>query len=74
MPVIADASHAAGNAELVAPLTLAAVAAGADGIMVECTPEPENARCDSRQQLAPERLSELKKQVENIRPGGTELC
>lgn len=50
-PVIADASHAAGRADLVAPLALAAVAAGADGIMIEVHPEPATALSDARQAL-----------------------
>jgi 3-deoxy-7-phosphoheptulonate synthase len=51
LPVIVDPSHAAGRRELVAPLARAAVAAGADGIMVEVHPRPEEALCDGPQQL-----------------------
>jgi 3-deoxy-7-phosphoheptulonate synthase len=49
LPVIVDPSHAAGRRELVAPLARAAVAAGADGIIVEVHPEPEHALCDGPQ-------------------------
>jgi 3-deoxy-7-phosphoheptulonate synthase len=49
LPVIVDPSHAAGKRELVAPLARAAVAAGADGIIVEAHPEPEHALCDGPQ-------------------------
>ena len=51
LPVIVDPSHAAGRRELVAPLARAAVAAGADGIIVEVHPRPEEALCDGPQQL-----------------------
>src|SRR5918997_1326490 len=49
LPVIVDPSHAAGKKELVAPLARAAVAAGADGIIVEAHPHPEEALCDGPQ-------------------------
>ena len=49
LPVIVDPSHAAGKRELVAPLARAAVAAGADGIIVEVHPAPEEALCDGPQ-------------------------
>jgi 3-deoxy-7-phosphoheptulonate synthase len=52
LPVIVDPSHAAGRRELVEPLSLAAAAAGADGIMVEVHPRPDEAICDGRQSLA----------------------
>ncbi len=52
LPVIVDPSHAAGRRELVGPLSLAAAAAGADGIIVEVHPEPDRALCDGRQSLA----------------------
>jgi 3-deoxy-7-phosphoheptulonate synthase len=51
LPVIVDPSHAAGRRELVRPLSLAAVAAGADGLIVEVHPEPEAALCDGPQAL-----------------------
>jgi 3-deoxy-7-phosphoheptulonate synthase len=51
LPVIVDPSHAAGRKELVAPLARAAVAAGADGIIVEAHPKPEEALCDGPQLL-----------------------
>ncbi|QDV05962.1 Phospho-2-dehydro-3-deoxyheptonate aldolase [Planctomycetes bacterium Poly30] len=51
LPVIVDPSHAAGRRELVVPLALAAAAAGADGLIVECHPDPENALCDREQAL-----------------------
>src|SRR6516225_1100112 len=51
LPVIVDPSHAAGRRELVQPLSLAAAAAGADGIIVETHPNPEEAICDGPQAL-----------------------
>jgi len=51
LPVIVDPSHAAGRRELVPPLARAAVAAGADGIIVEVHPEPEHALSDASQQI-----------------------
>jgi 3-deoxy-7-phosphoheptulonate synthase len=54
LPVIVDPSHAAGRRDLVQPLSLAAAAAGADGIIVEVHPDPEHAICDGPQQLRSE--------------------
>jgi 3-deoxy-7-phosphoheptulonate synthase len=51
LPVIVDPSHAAGRRDLVTPLSLAAAAAGADGIIVEVHPNPDEAICDAAQQL-----------------------
>jgi 3-deoxy-7-phosphoheptulonate synthase len=51
LPVIVDPSHAAGRRDLVLPLARAAVAAGADGIIVEVHPAPEEALCDGPQQI-----------------------
>src|ERR1700759_2078952 len=51
LPVIVDPSHAAGRRGLVRPLTLAAAAGGADGIIVEGHPNPDEAICDGPQQL-----------------------
>jgi 3-deoxy-7-phosphoheptulonate synthase len=53
LPVLVDPSHAAGRADLVAPLAFAAVAAGADGLVVEVHPDPEHARSDGDQSLDP---------------------
>jgi 3-deoxy-7-phosphoheptulonate synthase len=54
LPVIVDPSHAAGTRELVEPLSLAAAAAGADGIIVEIHPNPSEAICDGPQSLPAE--------------------
>jgi 3-deoxy-7-phosphoheptulonate synthase len=64
LPVIVDPSHAAGRRALVTPLSLAAAAAGADGIIVEVHPEPEEAICDGPQQLRTEQFADYAAQVE----------
>jgi 3-deoxy-7-phosphoheptulonate synthase len=51
LPVIVDPSHAGGRAALVAPLAFAAIAAGADGLIIEVHPHPEDARSDGDQSL-----------------------
>jgi 3-deoxy-7-phosphoheptulonate synthase len=64
LPVIVDPSHAAGRRDLVTPLSLAAAAVGADGIIVEVHPEPEAAICDGPQQLYADRFAEYAELVE----------
>jgi 3-deoxy-7-phosphoheptulonate synthase len=64
LPVVVDPSHAAGRRALVTPLSLAAAAAGADGIIVEVHPEPEEAICDGPQQLRNDAFAEYAAQVE----------
>jgi 3-deoxy-7-phosphoheptulonate synthase len=63
LPVLVDPSHAAGRRELVGPLSLAAAAVGADGLMVEVHPRPEEARCDGPQALPTDGFSEYAEQV-----------
>ncbi|MHC4916728.1 MAG: 3-deoxy-7-phosphoheptulonate synthase [Planctomycetota bacterium] len=67
LPVIVDPSHAAGRSELVGSLALAAVAAGADGLIVEVHPCPEEAVCDGEQALLPPAFAELMKKVRAVR-------
>ena len=59
LPVIVDPSHAAGRRALVIPLALAAAAAGADGLIIEAHPHPDDARCDKEQALTGEDLATL---------------
>jgi 3-deoxy-7-phosphoheptulonate synthase len=59
LPVIVDPSHGTGERSLVAPMALAAVAAGADGIMVDVHAHPETARCDGPQALLPDEVAVL---------------
>jgi 3-deoxy-7-phosphoheptulonate synthase len=64
LPVIVDPSHAAGKRDLVTPLSLAAAAAGADGLIVEIHPEPEAAICDGPQALVAEAFADFLRSVE----------
>jgi 3-deoxy-7-phosphoheptulonate synthase len=64
LPVIVDPSHAAGRRDLVAPLSLAAAAVGADGIIVEVHPNPEEAICDGPQALRTEDFADYARAVE----------
>jgi 3-deoxy-7-phosphoheptulonate synthase len=59
LPVIVDPSHAAGKRELVADLAKAAIACGADGVIVECHPEPEQSVSDARQALSLDQMVDL---------------
>lgn len=59
LPVIVDPSHAAGKRELVADLARAAIACGADGVIVECHPEPEKSVSDARQALSLDEMADL---------------
>jgi 3-deoxy-7-phosphoheptulonate synthase len=68
LPVIVDPSHAAGRRELVIPLARAAVAAGADGVIVEVHPEPARALSDGRQALTPQMFEELIDELRTIVP------
>ena len=68
LPVVVDPSHATGRREMVAPMSLAAVVAGCDGLEIEVHNDPENALSDKEQQLTPDEFNELmvkvKKQCE----------
>lgn len=63
LPVIVDPSHAAGIRFMVEPLTMAAIAAGADGVMIEVHNNPEKALCDGKQSLTPEAFAQLMQKV-----------
>lgn len=65
LPIVIDPSHATGHWDLVEPMARAAVAAGADGLMIEVHPDPVNAFSDGPQSLKPTKFTKL---VENIRP------
>ncbi|MCH7569665.1 MAG: 3-deoxy-7-phosphoheptulonate synthase [Deltaproteobacteria bacterium] len=64
LPVFIDPSHSTGKWELVTPMALAGVAAGADGLLIEVHPRPEVALCDGPQSLKPKKFSAL---MENLR-------
>ncbi|MFZ5595447.1 MAG: 3-deoxy-7-phosphoheptulonate synthase [Bacillota bacterium] len=59
LPVVVDPSHATGMRKLVGPMSLAAVAAGADGLIIEVHPDPASALCDGKQSLNPEEFQSL---------------
>jgi 3-deoxy-7-phosphoheptulonate synthase len=74
LPVIVDPSHATGRRELVIPLSLAAAAAGADGLLVEVHPRPTEALCDGAQALLPADLDDLMMRLAPLLPAvGREL-
>ncbi len=66
LPVFIDPSHATGDWSLVEPLSKAAVAVGADGLMIEVHSDPENALCDGEQSLKPEKFDSLMNVLGNI--------
>ena len=66
LPVIVDPSHACGKWNLVAPLSKAAVACGADGLLIEVHPNPQEALSDGSQQLLPDNFAELVKELRGI--------
>ncbi len=68
LPVIVDPSHATGKADLVLPMSLAAAAAGADGLMIEVHNDPPHALCDGPQSLTPEVFDEVVKAVNAVLP------
>ena len=67
LPVIADPSHAIGISRYVPPLSMAAVAAGADGLIIEVHNNPACALCDGAQSLTPENFAKLMQKVETLR-------
>ena len=67
LPVVVDPSHATGKAKLVAPMAAAAVAAGADGLMIEVHNDPAHALCDGAQSLTPEKFAELASRALTLR-------
>jgi 3-deoxy-7-phosphoheptulonate synthase len=67
IPVIVDAAHGSGRNDLVRPLTLAGIAAGADGLLCEVHNDPENSLSDPEQAITPAEFDKLMKQVNKIR-------
>lgn len=68
LPVLGDPSHGVGIRDLVPPMALAAVAAGADGLLMEMHPNPEKAMSDGAQSLYPEQLDKLMAQLRQLAP------
>jgi 3-deoxy-7-phosphoheptulonate synthase len=67
LPVLVDPSHATGRADLVVPMGVAAIAAGADGLLVEMHPHPEAALSDAEQAITPAQLATLIAQASAVR-------
>jgi 3-deoxy-7-phosphoheptulonate synthase len=66
LPIIVDPSHAAGHWKYVIPLARAAVAVGADGLLIEVHPEPEKAFSDGIQSLKPEKFYQLMEEIRTL--------
>ncbi len=66
LPIIVDPSHSTGKRQWVTPISRAAIAAGADGLLIEMHPHPEEALCDGDQSLTPPLLEELFKQCKKV--------
>lgn len=65
LPIIVDPSHGTGRRDLVEPMSLAALAAGADGLMIEVHPQPEASWSDAQQTLSPEEFFQLMDKIKN---------
>ncbi|MCH5202289.1 MAG: N-acetylneuraminate synthase family protein, partial [Oscillospiraceae bacterium] len=67
LPVVVDPSHATGRSWLVEPMAMAAVAAGADGLIIEVHNDPPHALCDGAQSLTPEDFDSVVKKVQMVK-------
>jgi 3-deoxy-7-phosphoheptulonate synthase len=67
LPIIVDPSHATGKRSLVESMSMAATAAGADGLIIEVHNDPEHALCDGAQSLTPEQFTKVAGKVSEIR-------
>ncbi len=75
LPVIVDPSHAAGMAWMVEPLAMAAIAAGADGLIIEVHNDPPHAKCDGQQSLTPQQFDHLMRKAQVLVDlAGKKLC
>jgi len=68
LPMVADPSHGTGRRDKVAPMARAALAAGADGLLIEVHPDPDHALSDGAQSLRPAQFEELMGQLRMIAP------
>jgi len=66
LPVVVDPSHATGRVDLIEPLSLAAIAAGADGLLIETHPSPETALCDGGQSLNPDDFEKTAARIKDM--------
>ena len=67
LPVLVDPSHGTGISRLVKPMALAAVACGADGLMIEVHNDPRHALCDGAQSITPDAFADIVRRVQAIR-------
>ena len=75
LPVVADPSHGAGRRDMVAPLARAAVAAGADGLIIEVHNDPDRALSDGAQSMFPDQFERLLSELRIIAPAiGRSIC
>lgn len=74
LPVIIDPSHATGIASYVKPMSLAATAAGADGLIIEVHNDPPHAMCDGQQSITPEAFAKLSLQLSKLHDAVKEIC
>ena len=68
LPIVVDPSHATGLRDKVAPMARAAIAAGADGLIIEVHCDPDMARCDGAQSLYPQQFKQLMRELSIISP------
>ena len=66
LPILVDPSHSSGSAWLVPALSKAAIAVGADGLLIEVHNDPENALCDGAQSLTPDKFAEVMKEIKSL--------
>ena len=66
LPIVIDPSHGTGHAHMVPAMCLAAVAAGADGLIIECHPDPEHAASDGAQSITPQLLADLMGKLKRV--------
>ena len=66
LPIVVDPSHGTGRRDKVAPMARASVAAGADGLLIEVHPDPDNALCDGAQSLYPDQFERLLRELQLI--------
>jgi 3-deoxy-7-phosphoheptulonate synthase len=66
LPILIDPSHGTGHAYMVPPMCMAAIAAGADGLILECHPDPEHAMSDGAQSITPKTLKEMMGRLKRV--------
>jgi 3-deoxy-7-phosphoheptulonate synthase len=74
LPIIVDPSHGTGRHDFILPMSRAAIAAGADGLIVEVHPNPAEAFSDGEQSLTPQKFQELMKDVKRVAQAVGRAC